>query len=55
VAVTRRLLAVETPMLLAGYFVNSNLEGLVAAGILDRTFTERTVKTSCALQPPLAA
>jgi branched-chain amino acid transport system substrate-binding protein len=36
VAVTRKMLAEEKPMVLAGYFGNSNIEGLVASGMLEK-------------------
>lgn len=35
VAVTRKMLAEEKPMVLAGYFGNSNIEDLVASGLLE--------------------
>lgn len=36
VAATRRMLAEDRPMVLAGYFGNSNIEGLVASGMLEK-------------------
>jgi branched-chain amino acid transport system substrate-binding protein len=36
VAVTRKMLVDEKPMVLAGYFGNANMEDLVAAGILEK-------------------
>ena len=36
VAVTRKMLAEEKPMVLAGYFGNSNIEDLVASGMLEK-------------------
>lgn len=36
VAATRKMLAEDRPMVLAGYFGNSNVEDLVASGMLDK-------------------
>ncbi len=36
VAVTRRMLAEDKPMVLAGFFGNSNIDDLVASGMLER-------------------
>jgi branched-chain amino acid transport system substrate-binding protein len=36
VAATRKMLAEEKPMVLAGYFGNANIEDLVASGILEK-------------------
>lgn len=37
VALTRKMLAEDNPMVLAGYFGNSNIEDLAASGVLEKT------------------
>jgi branched-chain amino acid transport system substrate-binding protein len=36
VAATKKMLTEEKPMVLAGYFGNSNIEDLVASGVLEK-------------------